>query len=336
MAGPYTIASYAPGQGIVLTRNPNYHGSRPHGFARIVVAVNVPGPQAVTQVETGAADYATNGELANTNNATLAARYGPASPAARSGRQQYFVNAAAALDFLAFNTHRPLFANERLREAVSYAINRKALANLGDAFVPLPEQPTDHYLTPGVPGYSDFHFGPLTSDFAKARQLAAGQAPAVAVLYTCDVYPCAQQAQIIKTDLAAIGLRVEVDSFPINTLFAKVLMPGAPFDLTWNFVAPDYVDPDALLNEILESGDVVPTLVGRTYSNQLAAAAKLTGAQRYLAYGRLDMELARDAAPLIAFGNFESHALFSARIGCQSYGIYGIDLAALCVRKGVR
>jgi hypothetical protein len=48
------------------------------------------------------------------------------------------------------------------------------------------------------------------------------------------------------------------------------------------------------------------------------------------------MELARDAAPLIAFGNFESHALFSARIGCQSYGIYGIDLAALCVRKGVR
>jgi YVTN family beta-propeller protein len=333
MAGPYTITSYAPGQGIVLRRNPNYHGSRPHRFARIVVAVNVPGPRAVAQVEAGTADYAANGELASANNAALAARYGPASPAARRGRQQYFVDADAALDFLALNTHRPLFAEKRLRLAVSYAINREALAKLGDAFVPLPEQPTDHYLTPGVPGYSDFHFAPLTSDFAKARQLAKGHRPAVAVLYTCDVSPCAQQAQIIKTDLAAIGLQVKIDSFPIGTLFAKVLVPGAPFDLTWNFIEPDYPDPDALINELLEAGDVVPTLVGRTYRNQLAAAAKLTGAQRYLTYNRLDMELARDVAPLIAFGNFESHALFSARIGCQTYGAYGIDLAALCVRK---
>ena len=27
--------SYTPGQGVVLARNPNYHGSRPHHFARI-------------------------------------------------------------------------------------------------------------------------------------------------------------------------------------------------------------------------------------------------------------------------------------------------------------
>ncbi len=41
-AGPYRVASYAPGQGVVLTRNPNYHGSRPHHFERIEVAVGVP------------------------------------------------------------------------------------------------------------------------------------------------------------------------------------------------------------------------------------------------------------------------------------------------------
>jgi YVTN family beta-propeller protein len=45
-AGPYRVASYAPRQGVVLTRNPNYHGSRPHRFQRIEVAVGVPPPSA--------------------------------------------------------------------------------------------------------------------------------------------------------------------------------------------------------------------------------------------------------------------------------------------------
>ena len=42
------------------------------------------------------------------------------------------------------------------------------------------------------------------------------------------------------------------------------------------------------------------------------------------------------AAPLIAYGNQSSHDFFSARIGCQTYGAYGIDLAAMCIRRGVR
>ena len=83
-AGPYRVASYTPDQGVVLTRNPNYHGSRPHRLARIELAVGIPGPRAVAQVEAGTADYATNGAVDSTNAATLAARYGPHSPAAKA------------------------------------------------------------------------------------------------------------------------------------------------------------------------------------------------------------------------------------------------------------
>ena len=118
-AGPYRVASYTPGQGVVLTRNPNYHGSRPHRLARIEVAVGITPRRAVTQVEAGTADYAIEGEVDSADAPTLAARYGPGSPAARSGRQQYFVNAQPQLDFFALNTHRPLFANARLRQAAT-------------------------------------------------------------------------------------------------------------------------------------------------------------------------------------------------------------------------
>ena len=53
----------------------------------------------------------------------------------------------------------------------------------------------------------------------------------------------------------------------------------------------------------------------------------------YLTYGQLDLDLARNGAPLLAFGNLPSRDFFSVRIGCQTYNAYfGMDLAALCLR----
>jgi peptide/nickel transport system substrate-binding protein len=328
-AGPYQVASYIPGQGIVLALNPNYHGDRPHRFARIEVTVTVPNQRAVTQVESGAADYAQGG-IPTT--AAVTARYGAGSPAARAGHQQYFVNPLTQLDFLALNTHRPLFANQRLRLAVSYAIDRASLAQLGDEYAPLPEHPTDHYLPPGIPGYSNLHIYPLTPDLPKAKALAHGLTPATATLYTCDVSPCDQQAQIIKTDLAAIGLQLQIKAYPDQILYTKTTTPGEPFDMAWVGWVADYPDPDAMLNTLLEDGTIIPTFNDPAYRRRLAAAAQLTGPKRYLTYAKLDADLARNAAPLVAFGNLSSDDFFSARIGCQTYGVYGIDLAALCIR----
>jgi peptide/nickel transport system substrate-binding protein len=332
MAGPYTVASYTPGQGIVLVRNPNYHANRPHRLAQIDVNVNIPGSRAVSQVEAGRADYAVDGEVDNSDAATLAARYGPGSPAARDGHQQYFVNVARAVDFLALNTHRPLFSDLKMRLAVNYAIDRAALAQLGREGSHLPEHPADGYLPPDVPGYTNPQIYPLKPDVAKARALAAGHVGQTAQLYTCDATPCDQQAQIIKTDVAAIGLHLEIKAYPDSTLYKKALTPGEPFDLLWASWASDYPDPAATLNLLLESGTIIPTFNSPTYRDRLAAAAKLTGPNRYLTYAKLNLELTRDAAPWIAYGNGDAHDLFSARIGCQTYGVYGIDLAALCPR----
>jgi YVTN family beta-propeller protein len=331
-AGPYRVASYTPGQGLVLTRNLNYHGNRPHRLERIEVAVGIPDQRAGAQVQSGAADYAAGGVPAAAAT-RLAARYGPASPAARAGHQQYFLNPLPQLDFFALNTHRPLFANVRLRQAVSYAIERAALARLGDEYVPLPEHPTDHYLPPGIPGYTNIHPYPPSPDPAKARELAKGHTPATAILYTCDVSPCDQQAQIIKTDLAAIGIQIQVKAYPDQILYTKTVKPSEPFDIATVGWIADYPDPDAILNVLLEDATIIPKFKDPTSQTRLAAAARLTGPERYLTYARLDADLARNAAPLVAFGNLSSDDFFSARIGCQTFGAYGIDLAALSIRR---
>ncbi|MGZ4331058.1 MAG: BTAD domain-containing putative transcriptional regulator [Solirubrobacteraceae bacterium] len=349
-AGPYYVASYAPGHGVVLLRNPNYHGGRPRHFSRIELSVGISGKRSVADIQAGRADYtvlglwtvsptvsptggSTAGDIAPLA-AQLAAHYGPGSPAARSGRQQYFVNPLLELDYVLLNTRRPLFSSVRMRQAVNYAIDRRTLAALGDGFEALPERPTDHYLPPGMAGFRDVNVYPLTPDLASARRLV-NEGGRTAVLYTCDISPCPEGAQIIKTELAAIGLRVRIKTFPFPTFVARIATPGEPFDLAWAGYIADYPDPQGILDPMLELSAVGPTFDDPTYQRKLAAAAQLSGPKRYLAYGNLDLDLTRNAAPLAAIGNLLSYDFFSARIGCQTYSAYfGMDLGALCLRGG--
>ncbi len=81
------------------------------------------------------------------------------------------------------NTHRPLFRDVRLRQAVNYAIDRRKLAEIaGDM------QPTDQYLPPGMPGFKDVDIYPFTPNVSAARRLAGTQRR-TAILYTA-ARPC--------------------------------------------------------------------------------------------------------------------------------------------------
>ena len=108
---------------------------------------------------------------------------------------------------------------------------------------------------------------------------------------------------------------------------------GEPFDIAPVGWIADYPDPSQFLNVLLSSG-ILPTLDDPASKRKLAAAARLSGPRRYLAYSRLDADLARTAAPWVAIGSLLSRDFFSARMGCQVFQpTYGfMDLATLCVR----
>jgi YVTN family beta-propeller protein len=329
MAGPYSIAAYTPGQRIVLKRNPNYAGKRAHRLDRLDLTFGLARQKTDTQIEAGTADYAIDG-VDPADAAKLASRYGPGSAAATKGRQQFLVDPLLGYDFLALNTHRPLFRDARLRKAVNYAIDRSALAALGSAY-PYALRPIDQYLPAGLFGFRDVSIYPFTPDLVKARQLA-GDKRRTAVFYTCNHSPCDRMAQVVKNDLAAIGIDVQVKTFPLGALFTRVGRKGEPFDLSWGEWVADYPDPDNFLNLLLR-GELYPTFDDSAFKRKLAEAARLSGPARYLNYGRLDADLARNGAPLAAYGNMLSYDFFSARMGCQiSHPVYGIDLAALCIR----
>jgi YVTN family beta-propeller protein len=331
-AGPYYVASYTPGQGIVLKRNPNYTGSRPHKLSRIEVDVGVSRQKTIERVEAGEADYALDG-MTEPQAGKIAARYGAGSKAAREGRQQYFVNPQPAVGFIVLNTNRPLFRDRRLRQAVNHAIDRRALARLGNPFDPLPAPPTDQYLPPGLPGFTDARLYSFSPDLRRARQLA-GPKRRSAVLYVCTVPPCDRIGQVIKENLAAIGIEVQVKAISDTSLFTRLGKPGEPYDLAPTGWLADYPDPAQFLNTILLGG-FLPRLDDPESRRKLAAAARLSGPARYLAYGKLDADLARNDAPWVAISNSSSRDFFSARMGCQVFQpTYGfMNLTTLCIRK---
>ncbi len=185
---------------------------------------------------------------------------------------------------------------------------------------------------PGVPRYRDVSVHPTTLDLATARKLARGRG-GTAALYTYDASPCSEQAQIVKTDLAAIGLQVQSTELSPEKLLEAEAQANPSFDLAWLGWVPDYLDPSAMLNPLLADSSWAPPFADPADQRRLAAADKVSGPQRYLNYGTLDLDLARNAAPLLAFDNLASRDFFSARIGCQTFGVYGIDLAALCLRR---
>jgi hypothetical protein len=153
-----------------------------------------------------------------------------------------------------------------------------------------------------MPGSSPLAVYPVTPDLAKATALASGHRR-TAILYTCDYAACLQLARIVRNDLAAIGLRVEVRSFDHVTLYARLARPNEPFDVAFGTWVPDYPDPASMLNGMLADSNLYPTLDDPKWQRELAAAGQLAGPQRYLAFGRLALRLDRNAAPIAAYGN---------------------------------
>jgi ABC-type oligopeptide transport system substrate-binding subunit len=343
-AGPYYIASYQPGRRLVLKRNPNYHGPRPHQLDELDIALNIGAAQAIKDVEAGRADYVSFAWYEQTppgESARLAARYGAASPRGQAGKQQYFVSPFLGFTYLALNTTRPLFANARMRRAVNFAVDREALVQQSDSA----SLPTDQYLPPGMPGFRDAHIYPLDGpNLSRARKLA-GPGRRTAVLYTSDLPENLKAAQILVGNLEAIGIHVEVDAFPNGggNIFKKLTTKGEPWDIAlFGWVTDGYPDPFDFLNLLLDGklantiGQDLSQFDDPVYSRRLEAAAKLTGAARYHAYARLYADLARNAAPLVAVANVVDRDFFSARMGsgCQKrLGMGHLDLAALCIRR---
>jgi YVTN family beta-propeller protein len=321
-AGPYYMASYIPGQELVLRRNPNYSGPRPSRLAEIVYEIGIGQTEGAKLVEQGRSDYLMAGTPAPDQEPSTSTH----------GKARLLTYPSISARYLALNTRRPLFARLRVRQAVSYAIDRTALAGLYGS------EPIASYLPPGVPGDTNKAAYPLRPDLPTARKLA-GNLHATAVFFTSNAPPGPQVAALLTTELGRIGIRLRVKEFPGAAVYGAAVQPNAGYDIVGFGWAPNWLDPSNVLTPFFDAGTIgqpnnvnFANFANRQLSARMTAALSLYPPQRYHAFARLEHQL-EHASPLVAYSALPSINLLSSRIGCPIYQpLYGIDLAALCVK----
>jgi DNA-binding SARP family transcriptional activator/ABC-type transport system substrate-binding protein/streptogramin lyase len=343
-AGPYYLAAHIEGVIAVIKRNPNYRGSRPQRLDAIVYRPNVTTAEAVTQIERGKADHVGEFDPALVANGPLADRHGPPHQA---GSPRFVTTPILATHYIAFNARRPLFSDLRLRRAVNFALDRRAIADTYGW------PPSDHYLPPAMPGYRKSHLYPIEGpDLERARALARGRGGR-AVLHVCDIPYCTQWARIIRRNLAAIGIDVvvRVSADPL----ARARARGARADMLLSGMSAtfpsSYQDPVTFLENVLalarsrtplrEAATAGCTYCGvppgwfrvRHFERKLEQARRLGGQERETAANALDLEITR-AAPAAVLVSETVSQFLSARIGCQTFQplYFGVDIATLCLR----
>jgi peptide/nickel transport system substrate-binding protein len=307
-AGPYYVKEYRPGERVIIRRNPYYGGKRPHhvdGFDVDLRAVSQ--QESLDRVERGEADWAFATAPAYFDpSRRLVAKYG-------LNRSQFFVRPGFALRHVPFNLSRPLFQNNpRLRQAVNFALNRRALvrATPSGPF----ERLTDQYLAPGLPGFDDADIYPLErSDVRRARKLARGNTRGGnATVYALDVPQLVAIAQLLKRQLAEIGLDVSVRPIPPSAFFPRLAAPGEPWDLAVGALwGPAFIDPYTYINELFATplsrgGGNLGHFDSSRYIRLMRQAARLQGPNRYRTYGELDVRLARPSASGVSRRSYPS------------------------------
>ena len=160
--------------------------------------------------------------------------------------------------YVTMNVNVPPFDNVKVRQAVNMAINKERIVQLINNRAVPANQP----LPPSMPGYAKDYKG-YPYDPAKAKELLAeaGQGDGFTTdLYVMNTDPNPRIAQGIQQDLAAIGIKANIQALAqANVIAAGGEKEGAP--MIWSggmaWIA-DFPDPSNFYGPILGCGGAVP------------------------------------------------------------------------------
>jgi DNA-binding SARP family transcriptional activator/ABC-type oligopeptide transport system substrate-binding subunit len=323
-AGPYYIADYDSDAGyVVLKRNPNYRGPRPHSLDAIAIREGVDATAALDLLQRREWDGITSlsDPLLDPGRA-VDQRWGAGSAAARRGDRRYFTTPEARTRFIAFDSSRGIFADPKVRRAAALALDRSALAATWGAL------PTDQLLSAALPAFRDRRTYPLHSSVAKARATAGRRTGGAMMAISARCDRCRETAHLVRRDLSTIGIDVTISAVAD---LDRALRRGARFDLVDSETELLYPDSASYLAQVIR--DIPRGWVQPAVQAEVERVAKRSGAARQTAAAALADRLTARYVNVVAYGAAQSSQFIDPRIGCRvlTPAAYGLDLAALCL-----
>jgi ABC-type oligopeptide transport system substrate-binding subunit len=333
-AGPYYIARWERNRQVVVNRNRFYRGPRQHNVNQILIDIGLPLETIKLNIDRGVTD---TGDIPPSAHAELGRRYG----VKKGSPGRYFANPSAAVDFVAMNHDRNLFGgggvgNLRLKKAVNFVIDRQSILAQRGAYAGVTN---DQYLPPTMRGFRNVPIYPRRPNLSQARSLARGQTRSGdGVFYCANRPPAPQQCQIVQANLRNIGVNTDIRLFPRATQLDLTGRRGEPFDLSLEGWHMDYFDPYDFIF-LVDGATIRPANNNnRSYFNspvwnrKIARAKSLVGVERFRTFSQIDIDLARNAAPVASFATRNDRHYVSSRTGCYVYHpVFTYDYAAICL-----
>jgi peptide/nickel transport system substrate-binding protein len=331
-SGPYYVAEYAPNQRLVLKRNPFYRGRRPANVDQMVWTTGESDAACLLAVEEDRVDFCGQPGAPRDAWRGLAEKHGVNRPGGR-----LFVRPILGTWALVFNHARPAFRGTDqipLKKAINFAIDRPAMVR---PFGYLGGKRTDQLLPPPLARAEKLY--PLGGADVRTAQRWYARArfkPTRLVYYTAATPAWVEVAQILRFDLAQLGIDLEVKYFSLSSLAEKTETPGEPFDLVNLGWSIDYADAATFFVPLL-GRDGIRTginLDDPRLQRRIDAVNRLTGEARARSWAELDVDVMRDNPPWAPFMHIQSRILVSPSVGCVVlHPVIAVDITALCKKR---
>ncbi len=244
--GPFKFAEWIKDDKITLVRNDAYWGETAKVDA--LVFRSIPDDSArFLELQAGAIDM-----MDGLNPDDLVA-------AGANDRLQVFPRPGMDVGYLAMNTAKKPFNNKEVRRAINHAVNKKAI--IDDLYAGL-AKPAKNPLPPAMWGYNDdvegYEYDP---EKAKAMLAQAGYPGGFkTTLWYMPVsrayIPQGQKiAEAIRTDLAAVGIEVEIATFDWDIYLEQA--EKGEHDMILMGWTGDNGDPDNFIYTLLDKDNAV-------------------------------------------------------------------------------
>jgi peptide/nickel transport system substrate-binding protein len=331
--GPYMIKSYEPNRQIVEVRNPHFNARRfggnvPKGNPdKVVWDVVGDDNVALQRVISGQDDWMSYHPIPTDRLASVQEKY--------PGQIRVFTPANTYYFFM--NTRVPPFNNLKVRQAVNYAVNRRALVKIVGGLA----LPTENVIPPTYPQYQRHTLYPYNP--AKARKLvaASGDKGMAVTVWNHDRGIDPKFTAYLTDVLNEIGFNAKEKIVNSSVYWATVGSQATKAQIGFADWFQDYPHPldwfDVLLN-----GERISQTHNNDYANfnnkavnaaidALKKAPTLTKAvnAKWKALDKMVME----QAPWVPFLNRQFTDFFSAKVDLRCYVnhvLYEFDYATIC------
>ncbi len=308
--GPFMVAEFTPRRRVILVRNPDYFGT-PAWLDTFELRLGVSALNGVGLIRRGLADGGFF-EL-------------PAGEFARLRGDPWWHNQVMLADginteYLFMNTRIKPFDDVRVRQAVNWAIDRRAIAKAYSG----KGVPAGEFMPPSMPGFVALgrYQGP---DTAKARALlrAAGYPNGIqATLYGWTVEPSPRMLALLQQELdqAGIHTRLDIGEAAGYTSMAENVSNHIAFGM-YSWYA-DYLDPSNFFDTLLNGHRIQPihnnnlSLYDDPLTNELIDRAMATAddSTRIHLWQRVDRRV-MDMAPIAPTLHLQESRFFGPRLG---------------------